>query len=410
MSLINFKINAKVAYITINIAIGCIGFLKAFVFMTYFNFTELGIITLLNTTIMLISLFQLGLLNGGYRIYSLGNSKDNENINNTINTYFLILASAILMYVLSSYAFQFEINLLYVIIGGFTGISTLSRNWLTNMLIAKSQLRDLNVLNVLTNGISVLFLISVPFFGFIGALTVIVVPPLLFLTIAMIKFKELRPTALSFRIKHIRFILISGFIPFLAGILDQINIQVQNWSIKWVLTEEFLGKFYLVPLYIILFMLLPKSLNNLFFPKVMQLYNQREYGALRVHLRKYYISLFLYLIPAVILTLYVMKPFVGWAFPKHLIGVKYVYIILPGMVAILLSAPIGLIYNASIKLKPMLLTYSLTVLINAVFIYHFWSIGKFNLENIAFLKSGLGIFILIFYFISYMLIKKKIWI
>ncbi|MDB2624720.1 hypothetical protein N9Y10_00840 [Flavobacteriaceae bacterium] len=410
MSLINFRINAKVAYVAINIAVGCVGFLKAFVFMTYFNFTELGIITLLNTTIMLVSLFQLGLLNGGYRIYSLGNTEENENINNTINTYFLIVASALLLYVLSSYVFQFKINPVYVIIGGFTGITTLSKNWLTNMLIAKSQLRDLNVLNVLTNGISVLFLLSVPLFGFIGALTVIVVPPLLFLTIALIKFKELRPTALSFKIKHIRFILISGFIPFVAGIFDQVNIQVQNWSIKWVLTEELLGKFYLVPLYILLFMLLPKSLNNLFFPKAMKLYNQREYEALRVHLKKYYISLFLYLIPAVLLTLYVMEPMVGWVFPEHLIGVQYVYIILPGMVAVLLSAPIGLIYNASIKLKPMLLIYAFTVLINSVFIYHFWSTDKFNLENIAILKSGLGIFILIFYHISYMVVKKKIWI
>ena len=341
MSFTNLKINinAKIAYVIINIVVGFLGFLKAFVFLTYFNFVELGVITLLNTTIMLVSIFQLGLLNGGYRIYSIGDVKEIKNINNTINTYFLILSVGLILYISISYLLEFKINPVYVIIGGFTGVATLSKNWLTNMLIAKSRLKELNKLNVITNFISVLFLILIPYFNLVGAIVTIVVPSFLFLTITFIKFKDFRPTEISFKRSDIRLILISGFIPFLAGIFDQINIQIQNWSIKGVLSEEYLGKFYLVSLYIVLFMLIPKSLNNLFFPKAMRLYNQKEYPKLRIHLKKYYISLLSYIIPVVLLTIYVMKPVIAFFFPEHLIGIRYVHIVLPGMLAILLSAP-----------------------------------------------------------------------
>lgn len=409
MSLINFRINVKVAYVVINILVGCIGFLTAFVFMTYFDFTELGIITLLKTTIMLVSLFQMGLLNGGYRIYSLGDTKENVNINNTINTYFLILTSALFLYIAASYIFDFEINYIYVVIGGLTGVTTLSKNWITNMLIAKSQLRDLNELNVITNALVILLLLLVPPFKLLGAIIVIVLPPLLFITIALAKFKDLRPKALSFKMKHIKIILISGFIPFLAGILDQVNIQLQNWSIKWVLTEEFLGRFYLVPLYVLLFMLFPVSLNNLFFPKAMQLYNNKEYHDLKQHLKKYYFALFLYIIPSVLLTMYAMEPLVAWVFPEHVIGVQYVYLILPGMLALLLSAPIGLIYNASLKLTPMLMAYLFSVILNAVYLYIFWKMDVFHLDNIAILKSAIGFFIFVFYYCSYLFMRKRIW-
>ena len=156
-------------------------------------------------------------------------------------------------------------------------------------------------------------------------------------------------------------------------------------------------------------MLIPKSLNNLFFPKAMRLYNQKEYPKLRIHLKKYYISLLSYIIPVVLLTIYVMKPVIAFFFPEHLIGIRYVHIVLPGMLAILLSAPIGLIYNASIKLMPMLLAYAFSVFINIIFIYFFWKTDRFNLENIAFLKSALGIFIFLFFYGSYLFMKKRIW-
>ena len=257
----------RVLYVIINIGLGFIGFIKAFVFMTYFDFKELGIITLINTSIMLVSLLQFGLLNGGYRLYSIGNKEDIKHVNDTINSYFLILTITILFIAVFSHLAKFKINYLYLLVGGFTGVATLSQNWLSNVLIAKSQLKKLNFYNTVTAITTLLLILLIPFYDFIGALLVIIIPPFLFVIIALISLKQLRPKAFSFKLPNIKLILISGFIPFLTGIFDQVNIQIHNWSIQGILSEEFLGKFYLVSLYTVIFMLIPKSINSLFFQR-----------------------------------------------------------------------------------------------------------------------------------------------
>ena len=104
-----------------------------------------------------------------------------------------------------------------------------------------------------------------------------------------------------------------------------------------------------------------------------------------------------------------MEPIINLIFPEHLIGVKYVYILLPGLMILLLSTPIGLIYNASLRLTPMLMAYLISVLINAVTLYIFWRTNTFNLENIAILKSALCVFISVFFCSSYLIMRKRIW-
>lgn len=399
----------RVLYVIINIGLGFIGFVKAFVFMTYFDFKELGIITLINTSIMFVSLLQFGLLNGGYRLYSIGNKEEIDDVNDTINSYFLILTIIILFIAIFSYFSDFKINFLYLIVGGFTGVATLSQNWLSNILIAKSQLKKLNFLNTVKAVATIFLILAVPFYDFLGALLVIIIPPFLFAIMAFMSLKELRPKTFSFKLPNLKLILISGFIPFLTGIFDQINIQIHNWSIQGVLSEEFLGKFYLVSLYTMIFMLIPKSINSLFFPKAMRLYNQNKFIELRNHLKKYYIYLIIYITPVIIITLTLMKPVISLVLPNHLIGVNYVFLIIPGLVFLLLAAPIALIYNASLKLRPMLYAYSLSSIINLLVIFILWKKMIFNLTNIAILKSVLGIFIFLYFYFSYFINSDKIW-
>lgn len=405
----NFLSNSKFMYVAINICLGIVGFIKSFVFMSFYNFTELGFITLLNTSIMLVSLLQFGLINGGYRIYSIGDMSQAEDVNNTINTYFLLLLFLLILILGFLFFFEYEINTLYLIVGGFTGIAALSQNWLTNILIAKSELKKLNNLNIAYAVISVLLLILVPFYKLTGGVLAIAIPPFIFVIVTFSFYKNLLPSSISLKKSHIKLILISGFIPFLSGIFDQVNLQIQNWSINVVLSEEYLGKFYLVSLYIVVFMLIPKSINSLFFPQAMRYYNKGLFKELKTHINKYYFYLFLYVIPVISSTVLFLEPIVIWIFPNHIIGIKYVYIVLPGLTALLFSSPIGLIYNASLKLYPMLYAYVLSSLINIIFVYVFWKESIFNLENMAILKSGLGVFILIFYIVSYKIVENKIW-
>jgi len=62
-------------FVIINLIVALISFVRSFAFMNIFDFKELGLITLVNTAAMLISFFQLGLINGGYRIIGLGEDK-----------------------------------------------------------------------------------------------------------------------------------------------------------------------------------------------------------------------------------------------------------------------------------------------------------------------------------------------
>ena len=110
-----------------------------------------------------------------------------------------------------------------------------------------------------------------------------------------------------------------------------------------------------------------------------------------------------------IITFTFMEPVVGLIFPNHLIGVNYVFLIIPGLVFLLLSAPIALIYNASLKLTPMLYAYLISSIINVLVVYILWKKMIFNLTNIAILKSVLGIFIFLYFYFSYFYNSDKIW-
>ena len=112
---------------------------------------------------MLVSLLQFGLLNGGYRLYSIGNKEDIKHVNDTINSYFLILTITILFIAVFSHLAKFKINYLYLLVGGFTGVATLSQNWLSNVLIAKSQLKKLNFYNTVTAITTLLLILLIPF-------------------------------------------------------------------------------------------------------------------------------------------------------------------------------------------------------------------------------------------------------
>lgn len=402
------KVDGRVWFLVINIAVSLAGFAKAFVFMSYLSLGELGVITLVNSSILLVSLCQLGLLNGGYRIFSLGDSPHEERINNTIYSYFLILFALIVFIMLLNSFFGLGFSSLYLIIGGGAGIAALGQNWLTNMFIAKARYKSLNTLNLSTAFLSIVSLIFVPLFKLQGALVVVAAPPFAFVIIGLLYFKTMRPTAFTLRTRNLSMILVSGFIPFLTGIFDAINLQLHNWTIGGVLGKEALGELYLLSVFTLVFRLIPKSLNNLFFPPAMRFFKKGFRKKLKNHLRTYYLWILIYIVISMCVMVFFLEPLIGIAFPKHLVGIKYIYISFPGLAAILLVAPMALLFNASLRLRPLLYAYGLSSLINVAALYLFWKSSLLSLESIVTLKVFLGIFILTFIFISFLKFKNEI--
>ena len=185
-------------------------------------------------------------------------------------------------------------------------------------------------------------------------------------------------------------------------------LQAERWSINGVLGVEALGSFYLVFLYVSLFQLVPNSVNSIFFPKGVKSYAEKRYDEFRRLLKYYFLVLVGYFVLISIVTAFFLKPVVGLLFPTHLVGVPFVYIILPGLIMSTLIQPIGLILNSAVILRPMLVVDVTNFLISVVLIIVMIPMGIFALENVAAVRAVSGIYILIAYIIVYFHIKDRL--
>ena len=402
---------ANYYYIIINVGLSAFSFLRSFVFMRYLDLRELGIISLVQTIFMFIGLLQIGLLNGGYRIVSLGKEEEMEKTNNTIYSYLAILLPIGLLFCFLSSCYNWikELTLVLLLISVIFGVFSLLNNWYHNMLIGEQKLIELNMLNIVSYVLSALLLPLAYLLGFWGAMFVIMIQPLAFVGIGMVRNKEMRPTDFFFDIKYVKYILSFGFIPFLGGIFSVLYLQVERWSINQVLGVEALGSFYLVFLYVSLYQLVPNSLNAIFFPKGVKSYADKQYIDFNNIIKYYFLTIVGYGVLITIVTFLFLRPIVAFVFPNHLLGVSFVYIILPGLIMMSLYAPIGLILNSSVILKPMLIADSTNLLLNVIIIFALIGFGAFSLHNLAVLRTVSGAYMLAVYIAVYFIIRKRLY-
>jgi O-antigen/teichoic acid export membrane protein len=399
----------KLTFIIVNIIVSSLGFIRSFVFMRVLDFHELGILTIIQTMIMLISMFQFGLINGGYRIFSLDKKEDNERINNLIFSYLLILMIlfGVILFILSY--FNLSINYIFLVSAFGIGLISLLCNWLSNTLIAKQLIKELNGLNLFTAVISFAALPLAFYYKINGAILVLVIQPLLFVTLSLYRRIDLRPTCFIFNWTTIKWILKYGFIPFLTGIMGLINIQIERWSIvNWLSTED-LGRFYLVFLFSTLFILIPNSINSLLFPNSMKLYASRNFSLLIKSISNYYKLLLVYIFITVVLTVFLMPTIITYLLPKHSQSISYVFYILPGLCLLILVDPISLIFNAAFKLRPIFWAYFTSIIVNVILISLCVKLEFFTLTSMSILRSIIGAYVFIFFIISYYLFRKEIW-
>jgi O-antigen/teichoic acid export membrane protein len=402
--------NKKIAFIIINIIVSSFGFIRSFVFMKVLNLTELGVLTIIQTLIMLISMMQFGLINGGYRIFSLNKRDDNERVNNLIFSYFVILAFffVLVLLVLSFLELQFSFELIISAFG--IGLITLLSIWITNTLIAKQLIFELNFLNLFTAIISLFALPFVFVYNITGAIIVLFIQPSLFVVMSLYRSKDLRPSYFVFNWNTILWILKYGFIPFIVSILGIITIQIERWSINGWLGTESLGKFYLVFLYSTLFVLVPNSINSLFFPDAMKFYSAKKYKLLKRNTFKYYSLLIGYLFITVIATIFLMPTIINHILPIHSQSINYVFYIIPGLCFMILIDPINLIFNACVKLYPMFWAYFSSILVYIILIVMCEKLDVFTLTSMSIIRSILSIYLFVFFLIAYLSLRKKIWI
>jgi O-antigen/teichoic acid export membrane protein len=401
---------ANYFYVIINVALSAFSFIRSFVFMRVLDLKELGIISLVQTIFMFVGLLQIGLLNGGYRIVSLCKNDELEKTNNSIYSYIAILLPLGLFFCLLSTIFNWidELSFVLLIISVVFGIFTLLNNWIHNALIGEQKLSEVNRVNLVSYAAAVLVLPLAFVIGFWGGMLVIMIQPLVFVLMALLRNKELLPTGFYFNLKYVKYILSFGFIPFLGGIFSSIYLQVERWSITEVLSVEALGGFYLVFLYVSLFLLIPNSINAIFFPKGVKAYSEKKFSEFKSLLKYYYLALVGYGLAIAVVTYLFLEPVVSIVFPQHISGVTLVYIILPGLILQSLSDPIGLILNSAVILRPMLIVNASNLVFNVVCITMMITLGWFSLQSVAMLRAASSAFLLVAYILVIIIIRKRL--
>ena len=196
-----FYKNQSFVFIVVNILVAFLGFLRSFAFIIFFNFKELGLITLFGTSVSLIGFFQIGLINGGYRIISLQDKNSTNKVNNVVFSYFAVLTLALFGVALIGLYFNIITDWLITILVIFIGILTLITNWLTNTLIGASEYNRLNRANFFSVLASLGSLVFAYYFGLIGAIVSLIIQPLVFVSIVFFTNRKEIPTTFILDIK-----------------------------------------------------------------------------------------------------------------------------------------------------------------------------------------------------------------
>lgn len=376
-------------FIIINLFTSAINFIRSMIFMRVMDMRELGIISLIQTCIMFIGLLQFGFLSGGYRVFAYKKTSDQTKVNNILFSLFGVIALALLLIwiILSVLDIELLISREYLILTFIAGLFTLISTWLTNTMTVKKMIKDINIRNLISGIISIALIPLVYIYGIMGGIISIMMQPIVFVVLALLMHKSLRPDSICFDRKEIKYILSLGFVPFMIGIFTIVNIQIERWSIAYILNVEELGNFYLVFIFSSLFVLVPTSINYLFLPNIIYSYENGLMAEFRRHVRNYTLVLMGYGICVVLAVLTSLQPLVDILFPSHSGNTHYVFLLIPGLMSQLLYYSISSILNAWKNFTPLLMSGLVGVFSAIAIIAITGSMKLFDLTVMVYIKN-----------------------
>lgn len=376
-------------FILINLFISAINFIRSMVFMRVMDMRELGIISLIQTCIMFIGILQFGFLNGGYRIFAYKKTSDQTKVNNILFSLFGVIALALLLIwiILSVLDIELLISPRYLILTFIAGLFSLISTWLTNTMTVKKMIKDINIRNLISGIISIALIPLVYLYGIMGGIISIMMQPIVFVVLALLMHKSLRPDKICFDRKEIKYILSLGFVPFMIGIFTIVNIQIERWSIAYILNVEELGNFYLVFIFSSLFVLVPTSINYLFLPNIIYSYENGLMAEFRRHVRNYTLVLMGYGICVVLAVLTSLQPLVDILFPSHSGNTHYVFLLIPGLMSQLLYYSVSATLNAWKNFTPLLISGLVGVFSAIAIIAITGSMKLFDLTVMVYIKN-----------------------
>lgn len=287
------------------------------------------------------------------------------------------------------------------------GVVTLAKTWCTNLMIAVQKLKMLNKLNIWSTATSFIFIFFIPKYGLSIAVLLVTSQPVIFIISALWLNPELRPSGFLFSKRILRKLMLFGFVPFLAGILVKTDDQVERWGIINILGIENFGKYNLVLIYCSVFMLVPASINPIFFPKAILQYKDNRFDELKKTIRLYIATLMGYAVVTIIVTIVCLPVVINKFLPKYNIGVPYVWYILPYLTAQIMVMPLDFIYTLTAKFRVMFASYIMSVLLFIILIFVISNLAQKRLEYFAIAKSFDGLVFVLCSSLGYYFFLRK---
>lgn len=220
--------------------------------------------------------------------------------------------------------------------------------------------------------------------------------------------KEYRPSQFKLSFLAIRRMLAYGFIPFLSGIAVLLNNQIDRFFIAEWISLDALGKFYLAATFITVFDLVPVNLNSLFLPNAINSYSEKRLNDTLRTTRLYFYILFAYACLAGIALFFFGELIVNAIFPDKIDQLKYLIIMFPGIIAIVLSKPFGFLLYVVLHLKAILWSNIFSLLTYLSILVLLRTLSVFTIENVAYGKTIQGILFFLFLILSVAFSWEKI--
>lgn len=400
----NVLLNDRTLFVVVNVGVNMLFLVRSYVTMRSLAYSDLGVVALLQTIILLVAALQMGVVNGAYRLVCSESEEAAHAVNNLVYT-FVGALSAVLFAVgaLAAITSDGRNHTIVVFLAIFAGVLTILKNWLTNFLIAKVMLLPLNLINLISALLSIAPLAFVKYSPLLICLGSLVLQPLVFVAYVLISQRALRPTRIEWSVPLLRRIMSAGFVVFLTGMLLMANTQIERWSILSYLGTDGLGRFYLALVFLNLYTLVPSSLDAIFLPRLVQSYVGRDSAKIKTDMRRFFQALIIYSAAAMAGVLLIARPFLQALLPKYVNDLQYVYLVLPGVVLFGLTAPFATVFNVLIQYRYYFYAYGFGTLCTAALLgAYIVAVGSINLVALSIIKSivnvAMGLVIMAGYF------------
>lgn len=384
----------RTIYVAVNFGVNMLFLVRGYIFMLVLSYRDLGLITLLQSIVMLLGILQFGVLNGGYRLLLSAGEAERDRIVNFVYSFIVVLSGvALLVAGVAALMLERSADGWMGILGVVGGAATLVRVWQTNQMIANGRFGLLNSINMGSALASLAVLGFSPVAPLAACMAAIVIQPVIFVVAAWFAKGADKPGRFALSLDLARRILATGFIIFLAGILLQVNIQLERWYVTAELGVGALGHLFVAIMVVTLLQLIPAALDVIFLPAAVRANTRQDGPAVARVMRTYFFLLLGYAAVTGLAIWYLAEPVLTLLAPSYVPDLRYVYLIAPGALALSVTSALALTFTVLIQYRFLLVAYAAgSLALAGVFALALFYGDELTLSQVAIARSaGLGL-------------------